>query len=163
MDVTAIRAFRRVIREFEQLTSRQSKTCCTGVTLAQCHALLELGAQGESTTLRLAKRLRLEKSTVSLTIDALVKLGLVRRSPHPTDRRIVLLTLTSEGRARCDAINKANDEYYTEIFKRIPRESQSAVIENFTLLVQAFANHAGQRESDATCCDSATRRRVKSQ
>lgn len=141
MTKSEIRSFRKAVRRFEQLASQQTRTCCTGVTLAQCHALLQLEALGETTVQGLARALHLQKNTVSWTVDGLVKRGLVRRSPDPSDRRAVLLSLTGEGRERCDAINKINDKHYSEVFDRIPRDSRRAVVEKFTLLVEALEDN----------------------
>jgi DNA-binding MarR family transcriptional regulator len=46
---------------------------------------------------QLSKRLLLHPTTVSLVIDKLQTRELVTRSPHPTDRRTILATLTDEG------------------------------------------------------------------
>jgi DNA-binding MarR family transcriptional regulator len=55
----------------------------------------------------LAERLSADPPYVTLIIDDLEKRGLVRRKPHPTDRRAKLVELTSSGRAaaaRADAV-----------------------------------------------------------
>jgi DNA-binding MarR family transcriptional regulator len=55
----------------------------------------------------LAERLSADPPYVTLMIDDLEKRGLVRRKPHPTDRRAKLVELTASGRAaaaRADAI-----------------------------------------------------------
>jgi len=55
----------------------------------------------------LAERLGADPPYVTLMVDDLEKRGLVRRKPHPTDRRAKLVELTASGRAaaaRADAI-----------------------------------------------------------
>lgn len=55
----------------------------------------------------LAERLSADPPYVTLMIDDLEERGLVRRKPHPTDRRAKLVELTASGRAaaaRADAI-----------------------------------------------------------
>ena len=55
----------------------------------------------------LAERLSADPPYVTLMVDDLEKRGLVRRKPHPTDRRAKLVELTASGRAaaaRADAI-----------------------------------------------------------
>jgi DNA-binding MarR family transcriptional regulator len=81
------------------MTANQIKqdSCCQGVTLAQCHTILEIENQGQATTVELSKRLGLGKSTLSRTIDGLVNNGLVARVVNPTDRRFNLLSLTTKG------------------------------------------------------------------
>jgi DNA-binding MarR family transcriptional regulator len=46
---------------------------------------------------RLSKVLLVHPTTVTMAIDQLEKPGLVRRVPHPTDRRTILARLTPEG------------------------------------------------------------------
>jgi DNA-binding MarR family transcriptional regulator len=57
--------------------------------LCQDNAALTMG--------QLGKRLSLHPTTVSLVTDKLQARRLVRRSPHPTDRRALLASLTEEG------------------------------------------------------------------
>jgi DNA-binding MarR family transcriptional regulator len=64
-------------------------------------------AVGPQTQRELAERLSADPPYVTLMVDDLEKLGLVRRQPHPTDRRAKLVELTASGRAaaaRADAI-----------------------------------------------------------
>ncbi len=147
MDVSEIRFFRKRLRRFERLLSEQVKedSCCIGVTLAQCHAILEIEEQGETTIRELSKGMGLDKSTLSRTIDGLVKAGLVERIPHPTDRRFTLLNLTERGRAKGQNINAANDALYKRIFELIPVKKHAEVVESFGFLVQAMVDREKAR------------------
>ena len=98
-------------------------------------------AQTETTTQRLAYELRLDKSTVSLTIDTLVKQGMVNRLPDRGDRRVTRLKLTKNGQTTCNELNKASDEYIRRIFERIPRERRQPVIDDFARLAEAIARY----------------------
>lgn len=140
MNISEIRFFRKTVRRFERLLSDQVKedSCCIGVTLAQCHALLEIEEHGETTIRELTGSLGLDKSTLSRTIDSLVKAGLVERIPHPSDRRFMLLNLTDRGKATCNEINATNDAYYTKIFQSIPVRKHEGVVESLGLLVRAM-------------------------
>ncbi len=140
MNVSEVRFFRKMLRRFERLLAEQVKesSCCIGVTLAQCHAVLEIEEHGETTIRKLTKSLGLDKSTVSRTIEGLVQGGLVERVPHPADRRVSLLNLTDRGKATGNEINNVNDAYYGRIFQSIPAEKQAEVVESFGLLVQAM-------------------------
>lgn len=46
---------------------------------------------------QLSKALLVHPTTITMAIDQLEKAGLVRRAPHPTDRRTILAQLTREG------------------------------------------------------------------
>jgi DNA-binding MarR family transcriptional regulator len=58
---------------------------------------------------RLGDRLQVHPTSVTNAVDRLEAQGLVRRSPHPSDRRATLAELTDEGRALAhtatDALN----------------------------------------------------------
>jgi DNA-binding MarR family transcriptional regulator len=77
-----------------------------GLSFARVRALKRLAAQ--PLTLRaLAERLLADPPYVTLIVDDLEERGLVRRTPHPEDRRAKLVELTAAGRAaaaRADAI-----------------------------------------------------------
>lgn len=65
------------------------------LTTTQAAALRELTEPRTQT--ELANRLACEPSNVTFVIDKLEKRGLVRRAPHPTDRRVKVLHLTPNG------------------------------------------------------------------
>lgn len=140
MRFSKVRSFRRVLREFERALNQalEENNCCCGLTLAQCHPLLEIDMRGRTTIGQLAQSLRLDKSTLSRTVDGLVSKGLVSRTPNPDDRRSTLLTLTNQGKRICAAINDKNDAHYQSVFRRIPSKEHDKVMEYFGLLVKAM-------------------------
>lgn len=77
-----------------------------GLSFVRVRALRRLTAQPQ--TLRaLAELLAADPPYVTLIVDDLEERGLVKRMPHPTDRRAKLVRLTAAGRAaaaRADAI-----------------------------------------------------------
>ena len=58
-------------------------------------ALLHLGPLCQN---ELGAKILKSKANVTLVVDNLQRSGLVRRVPHPTDRRMIQVELTSEGR-----------------------------------------------------------------
>ncbi|HET6450736.1 MAG TPA: MarR family transcriptional regulator [Spirochaetia bacterium] len=71
-----------------------SEAGCCGVTFAQCHLLLEVERRGRTSVTELATALELDKSTLSRTVDAGVKAGLIDRSVDPSSRRQQVICLT---------------------------------------------------------------------
>ncbi|MGV8873121.1 MAG: MarR family winged helix-turn-helix transcriptional regulator [Rhodococcus sp. (in: high G+C Gram-positive bacteria)] len=67
--------------------------------VAQLSILTTLLREGPMTTGDLAARERIKPPSVSRSSHALVELGLIRRDPHPTDGRQVVLQLTDSGTA----------------------------------------------------------------
>ncbi len=62
-------------------------------------ALLSFARNESMAMARMGERLQVHPTSVTSTIDRLERDGLVKRSPHPDDRRATLATLTTEGRA----------------------------------------------------------------
>jgi DNA-binding MarR family transcriptional regulator len=70
-------------------------------------ALLYFSRKGEMMMGELGKRLLVHPTSVTSTVDALERLGLVGRVAHPTDRRATLARITKKGR---HAIETSNDD-----------------------------------------------------
>lgn len=69
----------------------------TALTEARVTLLWTLAHRGPSTQQALAGALSVTPRNVSALVDALESAGYVRRAPHPTDRRAVLVELTAVG------------------------------------------------------------------
>jgi DNA-binding MarR family transcriptional regulator len=68
-----------------------------GVTPIQVMLLFFLQKKDGSSLTQISQGLMLENPTVTGLIDRLEKLGYVKRSDHPTDRRVYLVYLTEKG------------------------------------------------------------------
>ncbi len=67
------------------------------VSLTQLSALNALMNDGPLTPGQLAARERVQPPSMTRVIASLADLGLVRRAPHPTDGRQVIVSLSEEG------------------------------------------------------------------
>jgi DNA-binding MarR family transcriptional regulator len=141
MNEKRIHSFRRNLRRFERLNQLANTICCKGITLAQCHVLLEIETLGKTTTKQLAENLKLDKSTLSRTVNGLKKLGLVKRATHVHDRRYTVLTLTKKGKVKCDGLNKFNDSLYNDIFGKFPPKEREIFFQSFNDMIQAFSKY----------------------
>ncbi|MDW7739329.1 MAG: MarR family transcriptional regulator [Bacillota bacterium] len=134
-----IRVLQRAIRQLQRSLIFQSKNdarCC-GITFAQCHALMEIGNDQSITLNNLASLLSLNNSTLSRTVDSMVKGDLVKREVNPEDRRAVNITLTEKGKLLYDSLNCTYDSFYRNIMDLIPAEKQAQVIDSIALLAGA--------------------------
>lgn len=82
-----------------------------GLTDAQTDALWRLSRGREMSARRLADLLQCDASTATTMVDRLEKRGLVRRVPHPTDRRAKIIQLTPEGCALRDRVIRHTTEH----------------------------------------------------
>lgn len=118
----------------------KSDASCCGITIAQCHAIVEIGRAKEISLNELADLLGLDKSTMSRTINNLVEANLVVRDLHTEDRRFVTIKLTDNGKGVFNNIEGTMTQYYQSIFKAIPEEKRDQVLESIKLLTNAVKN-----------------------
>jgi DNA-binding MarR family transcriptional regulator len=80
-----------------------------GLTFARFEALvlLTFSRAGNLPMRVMGERLQLHPTSVTNIVDRLEGDGLVRRVPHPTDRRTTLVEITEAGRARREAATEA--------------------------------------------------------
>lgn len=136
MEKNDARVFKQYLRHFErELDIQNNSGCCCGVTVTQCHTLMELYDQGNIQLNILSEKLNLDKSTVSRTIESLVNQGLVVREIPKQNRRTTNIRLTKNGLDVCETIHKGNDTYFNEALSAIPHDILPKFIEGFEILV----------------------------
>jgi DNA-binding MarR family transcriptional regulator len=153
-----LHGFRRDLRVLEREAVRhlEGETNCCGVTLGQCHALLELSFSDSSLT-GLAAALDLDTSTLSRTVDGLVKTGWVERTQDPADRRAVRLTLTSAGRKKVAAIDAMCDRYYQALFDDMSDGDRKCVGRAIKLLAELMRAHRTSADGGSCCAATAAK------
>jgi DNA-binding MarR family transcriptional regulator len=122
----------------------EGELACCGVTLSQCHALLEIGRTGTISLAELAKLLDLDSSTMSRTVNNLVNSKLAERELDPNDRRFVTIQLTAAGKGVYCEIEKKMERYFIHITRSIPEDKRAQVLESFHMLMKAI--------SETECC-----------
>ncbi|WMJ77536.1 MULTISPECIES: MarR family winged helix-turn-helix transcriptional regulator [unclassified Sedimentibacter] len=130
---------RILVRDLGAL-EKNDASCC-GVSLAQCHAIVEIGRKEKISLVDLASLLGLDKSTMSRTINNLVKSNLVIRDIDMENRRYVIIQLTEKGSSVFRNIEESMDEYYKCIFNSIPENKRSQVIESLQLFKEAVESN----------------------
>jgi DNA-binding MarR family transcriptional regulator len=135
-----LRIFRGHLRVLEREIERSlaTETGCCGVTLPQCHLLLEVEEKGETGVTDLASSLELDKSTLSRAVDGLWRAGRVSRESDPENRRRQVVSLTRKGREKTLSINTRCDDFYARLFRGIPLEKRASVRECVALLAEAM-------------------------
>lgn len=68
---------------------------------------LQLSREGTRPLGQLSRHLMVHPTTVTLALDQLEKRKLLRRKPHPTDRRTTLAVLTKAGRELLETVTKS--------------------------------------------------------
>jgi len=111
---------------------------CCGITVAQCHAVVELGRADGVSLNNLASSLNLENSTVSRTVNNLVKSELAGREEDAEDRRYVSISLTDKGKKIYENIESSMEVFFADIVSRIPDEKHEQVLESLQILLDAI-------------------------
>jgi DNA-binding MarR family transcriptional regulator len=71
---------------------------------------------GRLSLAQLGKRLQVHQTSVTSLVDKLEAQGLIRRTPHPTDRRSTIAQITPEGRALTgEAITRLNSGLFRDL------------------------------------------------
>jgi DNA-binding MarR family transcriptional regulator len=99
--VEAMQAVTSVMRVQQILLARLNETLEPyGLTFARYEALMLLyfSRAGALPLGKIGGRLQVHPTSVTNLIDGLAQQGLVRRMPHPTDRRVTLAAITDDGR-----------------------------------------------------------------
>lgn len=112
--------------------------CGQPVSASVAHALTELAGDHSLTQTDLGGRLRLEKSTVSRLVSQLESRGWVERRRAGHDGRVLLLTLTGQGRELAAQIAASRAAFFARLCERIPPDRHGGLSGAIALLVEAL-------------------------
>lgn len=147
--IEKILAFREQLRHFErEIENQNSSNCCCGVTLAQCHTLMELDKIDNISLKTLSENLNQDKSSVSRIVEGLVNLGLVNREIPKNNRRTVLIKLTQQGISVCEKINDGNNQYFREVLNSLSPEQFEIFLNSFKSVVSKMR----ELSNNKSCC-----------
>jgi len=146
MNKEFINKFREMLRVFDrELYLQNNASCCNGISLAQCHTLLEIEKSNEVSVSELANNLTLDKSTVSRTVDGLVNIQMVHRVIPTENRRKTLINLTDSGKQICKTINYTNDVYVKEVLKEFTESEREEFLRLFSKLTSNMIAQRAQK------------------
>jgi MarR family transcriptional regulator, organic hydroperoxide resistance regulator len=131
----------RVIQLFER-----DQIKIYGFTTSQCNTLLEIQKAGSLTMNELSERMKLNTSTMTRVLDNLVRDKYITRDRDETDRRIVVVTLTGQGKEAASRLSGSVKEYYKKIIENIPEGHVDEVLNSVNILQKAF------EKANPNCC-----------
>ena len=106
------------------------------LTFSQLSALTSLQLAGALTPRELADMERVQPPTMTKIVGKLEDLGLVARTPHPTDRRQVILAATEQGRAVFAQFEKARNEWLAVQLTVLSPEDRDTLVRAAEILQQ---------------------------
>jgi DNA-binding MarR family transcriptional regulator len=136
---------KRLIAQLHEETQRLYKSVDTydqavsealGINRSDLRGLKAL-QHGPLTPKRLAEELALTSGTVTPLLDRLESLGLIRRSASATDRRSLMIEMTTEGDSRVAKLYNRIDREFTKVFKTRSLQDLELAIESLRLLREA--------------------------
>jgi DNA-binding MarR family transcriptional regulator len=86
----------------------------------------------------LATMLNLDNSTMSRTVNNLVKKDLAQRITDQNDRRYITISLTNQGQAEFESIESVMDSYYDKVYQDIPENKREQLIDSINVLIKAL-------------------------
>jgi DNA-binding MarR family transcriptional regulator len=148
-----------LLRKF-QMRDRNEITCC-GVSVSQCYTLDTLGEHGEMSMVQLARKMFLDKSTMTRVVDGLIERELVVRRFDDNDRRLIYVALTAAGRKVLDGIRAQQLRSLRQILERIPAGERQKLLGGLEIFAEAMQDWL------MTCCVPANKEKepikIKSQ
>ncbi len=99
-----------------------------GLAPGQELLLLQLWDRDRCSQADLVERLGLDASTVTKMLQRLERDGWVRRAPSPSDRRVVIVTLTPAGRGLQDAVTALWSELEAQTVKSLDTAERAELL-----------------------------------
>ncbi|MEU9358945.1 MarR family transcriptional regulator [Streptomyces sp. NPDC051840] len=127
----------RLTRRLQRIQSRQLEPI--GITPAQFRLLRATAHyDGPPRMADLAERLDVVPRAVTTLVDGLEASGRVRRAPDPTNRRVVRIEITEEGRAVLRSMRDARKAAAEEILTPLTAEQREVLGGLLTALVDGM-------------------------
>jgi DNA-binding MarR family transcriptional regulator len=106
---------------------RLTKGLEPGLSDTQLAALAALERHGQMTPGELAEHEKVQPPSMTRVISALEDGGLVRREPHATDRRQVMLTVTDRGRAVVQQSRRLREAWLARRLRELTPQERAAL------------------------------------
>jgi DNA-binding MarR family transcriptional regulator len=125
-----------VVRLTRHLRGRRTDS---QVSLTQLSALASLSADGPMTPGALAAKERVQPPSMTRVIASLADLGLVVRTPHPTDGRQIIVSLSDSGQALVTDETSAREKWMNDRLAALD-DSQIAVLRESVEIISSMVS-----------------------
>ncbi|MCM3599987.1 MarR family transcriptional regulator [Robertmurraya korlensis] len=130
------------LRDLFQVLTRRfgmlNKNCCLvggmEISLVQSHIIHEIDKQNNPSVQQVADSLGIDVTTFSRQIQTLTKMGLVKKQQLLEDKRVYVLSLTTEGKFVSTSIDTEMNQYLQEVFSHMNEFEKDTVIRSIKLL-----------------------------
>lgn len=126
----------------------------TGLTTARVHLLWVLQHAGPSTQRDLARLCDVTPRNITGLVDGLEESGHVRRTPHPTDRRAVIVELTASATKTMAQMQREHAELNETLLSAVAPADRAALERGITAIATRLENlvaeAAGEQDQAAS-------------
>lgn len=138
--------FQLLSRNFGLLNEQCCDNCCgQEISLVQSHILYEINRQHNPSMQEIAGALGIDITTFSRQVKTLADKGIVKKTPHPADHRINILSLTPEGLGIENQINITVNAQLHSVLSMMSEFERETVIRSIKLFNDAM-------QKSALCC-----------
>lgn len=109
-----------ISRRFAALHHEQS-----GLSIPEWRVMAHLANEGAVSVRDIHKRVNLDKSIVSRAASRMENAGLLRKSGHETDRRLIALELTDKGHDLMQDLGRIADAFQAELRAELGQDAAS--------------------------------------
>lgn len=114
-----------------------------GVTLPEARVIASVGSFGPFSIMELARHANLDKSQASRAAEALIKQGLVKRETSAEDGRVVLVSLTPEGRALYRKVMPIARKWNGDMFDCLDEQEKLAFSQALDKIIDTMTEREG--------------------
>lgn len=98
-----------------------------GISIAEWRVIAVLGGFAPLSSNEIGDKTEMDKAKVSRAVAALLKAGLIAREGHPTDQRLIQLTLSRQGRRIYEAIVPRARALEAELTRGLSRQDLARI------------------------------------
>jgi MarR family transcriptional regulator, organic hydroperoxide resistance regulator len=115
------------------------------LTFTQLRVLLAI-EYGKNQVGKLARSARVAQPAMSKIVDHLIRRGFVRRDPHASDRRKIILSLTAKGAATALRIRMKAAEKYVNAIKALSPSEKRKLAEGLSVISRVIEDSRKESE-----------------
>ncbi|MEF2965614.1 MarR family winged helix-turn-helix transcriptional regulator [Paenibacillus sp. M1] len=124
-----------------------NKTCCKvgdlDLSSVQSHIVFEVDRRHQPSMQQIAETLGVDITTFSRQVQTLIKMNLLKKTPDAADRRVYILSLTTEGKIAADSIDHQMNTQLDEIFSHMSEFEKETVLRSIQLMNDCMEKHSG--------------------
>lgn len=120
------------------------------ITLPQMLALEHLLRKKSLRMSELAEALSIQTASATGLVDRMIRLGYIKRSQDPQDRRVVRVALTQEGKRIVERIFEQKKKVMIDVFSRMPASDSRQYVNVLERIVRILSEERGGPKFKAT-------------